>query len=438
MKGKNILFVLLMALPAMLFTSCLKDDDEVFDEASSQRMQKYLNEAKAALRSAENGWVMDYYVGDDQVYGGYAFLVKFDSLTCTAASENITTPCTSYYKLTTDNGPTLTFDSYNEVLHELATPSSGNYEGYHADFEFVIMSATQSEVVLKGKKTGNRMVLRPLSESMDSYLAKVKSIQDGMSVDKAIGKIDTTTVNVNFDMEGRQYELVCPYDTAENVSGAFTFTDKGIRLYEAVSVEGKTVSEFAFDSATKRFTCLDEGSSDIVLDGFVPVDYRPYEAYAGDYYLVYQVADENDNYQDARSEVTLVPSEDGKNYLMKGLNSNYDVLLTYNRFKGCLDWNTQIIGVDGANYIWMNAANFAGGGSLYPAAAETGMRSSWNMDEQNPVYEWSSNDSELIVSDSWCLWKTDASGNSLGQVQDSKWAMDGYIVLLYVKSLEKR
>ena len=69
------LSLLLLALP-MLMTSCLKDDDEVFGESASQRLQKALDEARTVLRSSEKGWVMDYYVGDDSSYGGYAFTVK--------------------------------------------------------------------------------------------------------------------------------------------------------------------------------------------------------------------------------------------------------------------------------------------------------------------------------------------------------------------------
>ena len=71
------LSLLLLALP-LLMTSCLKEDNEVFGESSSKRLQKALEEARTVLRSSEKGWVMDYYVGDDSSYGGYAFTVKFD------------------------------------------------------------------------------------------------------------------------------------------------------------------------------------------------------------------------------------------------------------------------------------------------------------------------------------------------------------------------
>ena len=57
------LSLLLLALP-LLMASCLKEDNEVFGESSSKRLQKALEEARTVLRSSEKGWVMDYYVSE--------------------------------------------------------------------------------------------------------------------------------------------------------------------------------------------------------------------------------------------------------------------------------------------------------------------------------------------------------------------------------------
>ena len=151
----------------------------MFGESSSKRLQKALEEARTVLRSSEKGWVMDYYVGDDSSNGGYAFTVKFDSLTVTASSELTKGASTSYYKLTTDNGPVLTFDTYNDVFHALATPSAGNYEGNHADYEFQIVSATPELVVMRGRRTNNYVYLRPLTTTPEEYLAKVADTENG-------------------------------------------------------------------------------------------------------------------------------------------------------------------------------------------------------------------------------------------------------------------
>ena len=77
----------------------------------------------------------------------------------TVASELFDEAYTSLYKMTTDNGPVLSFDTNNYAFHYFATPSgssrnlygeSGLYQAYKGDFEFMILSATADEVVLKG------------------------------------------------------------------------------------------------------------------------------------------------------------------------------------------------------------------------------------------------------------------------------------------------
>lgn len=43
---KKILSFLLMMLPAVLLTSCLKDQEDLFSDSASQRVANYLDKAK--------------------------------------------------------------------------------------------------------------------------------------------------------------------------------------------------------------------------------------------------------------------------------------------------------------------------------------------------------------------------------------------------------
>ena len=72
MKTNKILTGLFLMLSALLFQSCLKDQEDVFDESSAARMENYLNEAQRVLMSSENGWVLEYYPETHRKYGeGY-------------------------------------------------------------------------------------------------------------------------------------------------------------------------------------------------------------------------------------------------------------------------------------------------------------------------------------------------------------------------------
>lgn len=427
MKLRNIFsIVAMMVLPSLTLTSCLSDEEDLFSQDSSNRLNEYLNETKAVLRSAPNGWVMDYYVGDDQIYGGYSYIVKFDSLTCTAMSEvTDTLVSTSYYKMSTDDGPVLTFDTYNEVLHQLATPGSttGSYEGMHADFEFIVMSATPEEVVLKGKKTGSIMTMRPLQVPAKEYLDSVNNVVENLIVSTAEGQLGNTDVTATIDLNDRSLELAAAGDT---LNTAFVYTDKGIRLYHGFDVDGKTISQFDYDSQTNQLRCTDNGTS-LVLNGKLPEDYQYYENFAGDYSLSFMVEDQQSGKSTLDSiPVTLTPA-DNKTYKMSGLSAAYDVVLTYNKSKGALMLNTQkVADVDGKQ-LWINAT---AGGSLYPGSTSTGVMTQWNMDSEHPAYTLVSNGATVndgpFDADGFCLWLFDDNG-SVGQFTDrsSSYAFTG-------------
>jgi len=438
MKTKNIVYILMLALPMLLFTSCLKDQDDVFDENSANRMDEALANAKSVLRSAERGWVMDYYVGDDAEYGGYVYIVKFDSLTCTVMSELTgDTVSTSLYSMGKDDGPVLKFDSYNSVLHLLATPgpTTGSYEGYHADFEFIILSATSELVQLKGKKTGNIVTMRPLMTTPSDYLQKVKMMADSMIVASGTGTLDGKDVNADIDINSRTFQIAVGTDT---LSCPFVYTDTGFRLYESLSVDGKNISEFSYDKGTNQITCTDSGTN-LVLEGHLPSDYVDFADYAGNYDFIFQTSEGSAETEESIS-VTLTPSDDNTYYIMSGLSSAFDVVLEYNKSKGRLEMNTQKVAtMDNGTELWFNAAEFSGeGGSLYVGVTSIGMVTTWNEDKENPVLTFSSNENEYLTVNSFCLWKM-KDGSSEGQYTSEEYAFTGgRITLTFIKSLKKK
>lgn len=437
MKIKNILFACVMAMPALLLSSCQTDEDEVFGESSSQRLQAYMDEVKSVLRSSEGGWVMDYYFGDNQSYGGTVITIKFDSLTCTAASELIPEETTSYYKMTYDQGAVLTFDTYNKVLHSLATPSSGNYEGYHADFEFTVQSATPELVVLKGKRIGNYAYLHPLKEPMLDYISKVGKMEDSIYVAQAVAKTGEDSVTASFDYANRYVTFTNSADSNFVEQRSFTYTDKGVRLYSDVNVDGHAVSDFVYNADGMQFIAQNAGANGFTMTGRMPAEYVDYADYEGTYWLHIVDTSNGDEKPDSM-QISLVPGEVGKTYLMVGLNSNFDVTLNYDRGLGNLTWNTQIVAQDASgNDIWLNGASSALGGSLYVGNTNCGMVTTWNGDKEHPVYTWNTNSYEEMPTDSWCLWLAAPNvSESLGQYTSWPFA-NGANVLVYVSKMVK-
>ena len=58
----------------------------------------------------------------------------------------------SSYDVISDRGPVITFNTYNMIMHYLASPSMSNVEGEQGDYEFVITKTTQDSIYVKGKK----------------------------------------------------------------------------------------------------------------------------------------------------------------------------------------------------------------------------------------------------------------------------------------------
>lgn len=428
------LSLLLLALP-LLMTSCLKEDNEVFGESSSKRLQQALEEARTVLRSSENGWVMDYYVGDDSSYGGYAFTVKFDSLTVTASSELSKGASTSYYKLTTDNGPVLTFDTYNDVFHALATPSAGNYEGNHADYEFQIVSATPELVVMRGRRTNNYVYLHPLTTTSEEYLAKVANTEKKFIVASLSTEIDGKNVSADFDINNRQVAFYSTTDSTYSSNCAFTFTDTGVRFNAPVEAFGKTLSNLSFDPETMSFTSNDKGSEQLVIKGLLPADYVYYDQIPGDYVFKYQKRDE-DKYVDVNVDVTLTPTEDQSGFVMNGVIDGYGITLNYDKAKGILYMVPQALGkISSGNVVWLFGAFFEGeGGSI----SEVGMQTKWNKDLQNPVLTWNPIETLDTPTNSYILVELTTAGEFVGQYTGSEISFGGSITMLNVKSLTKK
>ena len=97
------------------------------------------------------------------------------------------------YELISDNGPVLTFNTFNDVFHIFSTPedlpsTSDNEAGYghRGDYEFIVMDATDELITLKGKKTGIRVLMTPLADDVDwaTYLNDLKAKARALFNDK--------------------------------------------------------------------------------------------------------------------------------------------------------------------------------------------------------------------------------------------------------------
>ena len=174
---KKLIYTLL-AFATVCF-SCVQDVDDVYDKPVAQRVEEAVQEYHDLLVSSEHGWLMEYYPHSSQIYGGFNYIMKFkggDKVTIsTDAFGKPEETEESLFSIKKDIGPTLNFDTYNSLFHYFSdsdiSGGAGTGKGYEGDYEFLLRSHTENEIVLRGKKTKNIIRMTRLAEDATPYLA---------------------------------------------------------------------------------------------------------------------------------------------------------------------------------------------------------------------------------------------------------------------------
>ena len=240
---------------AFLLAACTSEVDDIFGGNSSDRIAERLAADKAVLTGAANGWLMEYFPAKSLSYGGYNVLVKFgEGEDVTVASEigETSQTVTSTYSLKEQAGPVLTFDTYNSLFHPFSDPKNdyGMGEvglGMEGDYEFIIMEATAEKVELKGKKTGNRIVMTPMPADSDwtSYMEKIKASAE--NVEKYFTySYAITGIDFEVDRRYRTLNITMQNEEGDNETTVHAYipTTNGFKLYEAADFFGVRAREF--------------------------------------------------------------------------------------------------------------------------------------------------------------------------------------------------
>ena len=199
---KKIIFSIQIFFVTLMLSSCLHDDNVVFDEPAAQRVEKAVEADKTLLESATNGWLLRLWTEENYEGGGYTYLMKFKDGKVTVASD-IDYPqntSSSSYDVIKDMGPVLTVNTYNKIFHMLSSPSQMDDDGKGQDYEFLIQRTTNDSIFLEGKKFHNKMVMTRLKDNVNwkDYITAMQKVAENVKqkYNCIIGK-DTTNVEVS-------------------------------------------------------------------------------------------------------------------------------------------------------------------------------------------------------------------------------------------------
>lgn len=415
---KKLIYLSMML--TVLLSSCVQDVDDVFNETASERVQGMVKEFQKVLQSKDHGWVMEYYPHAKQSYGGYVFTLTFgenDQVTVSGElKDDAAAKKTSLYSIQTDMGPTLNFDTYNEIFHYLADPDPSSYSnfgfweplkagnGYEGDYEFVLQSLSADEIILKGKKTKNIIRMVPLQESPEMYLEKVidmKEESDNVPVG-TIGFKGIVDDKELFFEQDQQRHFAVYYDDVKIGGVAACPTQQGMKLYEPLEVAGRMLQNFSF--ANNTYTCVDDGATDVALKSYRDPSYLTYGEFIGAYEMAY------DN---TKRDVTVEALVEGQSFLIKGFSPNFNVVMTYDDIAGkAYIYSQKVTTVNGRD-IWICAWDSKAGSLTW--GTTTGMVAEWNQSTDNFVLTFKDfgSFSEKVVY-GWYYYSFDAGGLSNG------------------------
>lgn len=393
---KKIINSILIGTAILGLSSCsLHDDTELFGEPAAERLEKTVAADKALLESASNGWELHLWTGEDYSSGGYTYFMKFANDKVTVGSD-IATPdmtTTSSYDVISDQGPVLTVNTFNEIFHYLAQPSMADDDGEQQDFEFVITRTTNDSIYLRGKKWGNHMVMTRVAESTSwkDEITKIQQMDEDLMRSFAVVEGNDTLGNVSLSDD----RILTFTDKDGYKKIPYYVSTKGITLAKPLEVNSKSMQDLNYDSDDMSLTSNEATAQGMKLSVLIPENYMKYKEFAGNYNMT--------TYYGASTRVlTLEPVGDGKTYLLKGMNDNFDLTLTYDKTNGTLNLNTQHLYDYNGYQLWLCGWNAFGEG-YYTWSTSAGMVLSHDISQPGTVLTFDPNDYTGLTTDSFFL-----------------------------------
>lgn len=180
--------------------SCNHEEADIFDQNAAHRTEEARKMYKEILLDKGGKWQMEYFTTEEE--HGYVYLFTFrndGTVTISGNNEYITkltnidsnVPSygseTSMWTILSDNGPVLSFNSYNTIFHLFATPedipgTERDEQGYghSGDYEFDLMKFSNDTLYLEGKKNGAEIIMTRIAPDTDdkTYLNEVVALAD--------------------------------------------------------------------------------------------------------------------------------------------------------------------------------------------------------------------------------------------------------------------
>lgn len=369
-KFLNISLFSLLAVSALSLSSCKNEVDDIFDEDAVTRLDKAKAEYSDILTSNGGRWQLEYFANEEEP--GYIYLMTFSADGSVTISGNnkwinyvksgsMNTPAfgseVSMWEVIADNGPVLSFNTYNKYFHLFADPydipSAGSAQtdqdvnengyGHEGDYEFDIMKYSGDTLYLTGKKYNLNMIMTRVNTTTtdEVYMNEVVAMADSFFN----AKIPQVYINLPngkrwIVKEGASSILKMFREGDDEISTAeyhnVIITHDGLSFMDAQTLDGYVIKNF-IRQADGSLLCRDDNQTTMTADELGSIFtnqqfiWQAVPAGAGGTFatLFSQIADELKTY----NKSTL-------NYVQIEYNKDTDVYeLTFNIKKGSVRYN---------------------------------------------------------------------------------------------------
>lgn len=301
------------------------------DGGVDQRVTAVINGYYETLAGAENGWIADVMTDE----GSYRFHMAFTAGNdVTMYTDNVYfpelngKPKTSSYNIRSLQRPVISFDTYN-YIHIICDPDDGisggsGNQGLNSDFEFEVDSLGQGDIFyLTGRKNRVEAQMRPATaEEVEKIKAgglmnAIDNINNYHPEEFCNIMIGDMKVDVRFASRSVTLIWMDAADQVKMASGNIRMElNYDFEMFKPLEVEGKPVTGFVWDDATKTYNAVVDGSP-------VPVGVSS-EAYVP----LYEAIGENKTYRTMVSLLSMYPSVlASENYIGYTINQDSEHIL---------------------------------------------------------------------------------------------------------------
>jgi len=186
-------------------------------------------------------------------------LIKLKDGQVTASSEASYTNDeeTSYFSYDITEGPTISFDTFNSVLHHFRFVSSSFPNARGGETDFIVLKYENDTFTLRGRTSNNIMTLKKFTGDRETYLNKIRDNSTTLQY-KGLSPINVGGTEVTLKLFPSYRQLTFIYDNNQKyVQSAFIITEKGIKLYEPININGVTFDEFYFNQGKTALVTTD-------------------------------------------------------------------------------------------------------------------------------------------------------------------------------------